>query len=84
VAAELGLLPALQAALASPPVTNNPALAAAAAQAAAAPGLPPSSALRCAWAAIQPQLAPVLLGDQTQAAAASAMQANAAACVAAQ
>ena len=83
IAGELGLLPALRAAQNIPAVANNPALAAAAAQAQAAPGLPPIGALRCAWNAIQPQLAPVLLGQQTQEDAAAVMQSSAEACVAA-
>ncbi len=81
VAGELRRLPALVAALGDPAVAADPALAAIAAQAPGAPGLPPTGALRCAWDAIGSQLAPVLLGDQTQAEAARAMQAAADACV---
>lgn len=80
VAGELHRLPALAAALGDPAVAADPALAAIAAQAPGAPGLPPTGALRCAWDAIGSQLAPVLLGDQTQEDAARAMQASADAC----
>lgn len=80
VAAELGWLPALRAALGSPAVVNSPPLAAGVAQAADAPGLPPLDGLRCAWGAIQAQLPGVLLGDQAQEAAAQAMQASADTC----
>ena len=81
IARELGLLPALRAALSDPAVTGNQVLAAAAAQAGAAPGLPPIASLRGAWDAIATQLPPVLLGDLAQADAAQNMQANAEACV---
>lgn len=80
IAAELHRLPALAAALADPAVTSDPTLAAIAAQAPGAAGLPPTGALRCAWDGIQSQLAPVLLGEQTQEDAARAMQASADAC----
>jgi ABC-type glycerol-3-phosphate transport system substrate-binding protein len=63
IAANLGLLPALRAALADPAVAADPALAAAAATAEAAPGLPPTDELRCAWAAIENVLPAFLLGD---------------------
>ena len=81
IAGELGRLPALRASLADPAVAANAALAAAAAQAAQAPGLPPTRGLRCAWDAIQDQLAPVILGDQTAEEAARSMQARAEACL---
>ena len=81
VAAELGRLPALRAALADPAVAGNPALAAAAAQAAQAPALPPTRALRCAWDAIRAQLAPVILGEQTAEDAARGMQTQAEVCL---
>ncbi len=83
VAAELGRLPALRAALGAAGVARDPALAAAAAMAVAAPGLPPSAMLRCAWDAIGAHLPPVLLGSATQEQAAQAMQESADACAAA-
>ncbi|MBK9710210.1 MAG: extracellular solute-binding protein [Kouleothrix sp.] len=80
IARELQRLPALRAALADPAVTGDPALAAAAASAERAAALPPIQGLRCAWGAIRAELPPVLMGEQTQADAAAAMQADALAC----
>jgi arabinogalactan oligomer/maltooligosaccharide transport system substrate-binding protein len=82
IAHDLGLLPALRAALADPAVTGNPALAAAATQIDGAPGLPPTKALRCAWGAIKAELPPVLLGDTAQEDAGGLMQASATNCMA--
>ena len=81
IARELGLLPALRAALADPAVRDTPALAAAAAQIDGATGLPPTSALRCAWSAIAAELPPVLLGDVPQEDAGRLMQASATSCL---
>ncbi len=82
IAAELGLLPALREALASPAVQGNVELAAAAAQAEEAPGLPPTRALRCAWGAMRAELPPVLLGELAPEDAGGLMQASAANCLA--
>jgi arabinogalactan oligomer / maltooligosaccharide transport system substrate-binding protein len=82
LAHDLGLLPALRAALADPAVRDNPALAAAAAQIDGAAGLPPTSALRCAWNAIAAELPLVLLGDVRQEDAGQLMQERAVNCLA--
>jgi ABC-type glycerol-3-phosphate transport system substrate-binding protein len=82
LARDLGLLPALRAALADPAVQDNPALAVAAAQTDGAAGLPPTSALRCAWSAIAAELPLVLLGDVRQEDAGQLMQASADNCMA--
>jgi arabinogalactan oligomer/maltooligosaccharide transport system substrate-binding protein len=82
LARDLGLLPALRAALADPAVRDNPALATAAAQIDGAAGLPPTRALRCAWSAIAAELPLVLLGDVRQEDAGQLMQASAANCMA--
>jgi arabinogalactan oligomer / maltooligosaccharide transport system substrate-binding protein len=81
IARKLHRLPALRAALTDPAVTGDPALAAAAQQAEGAPGLPPTKQLRCAWDAIRAQLPPVILGEQSQEEAASAMQSSAQRCL---
>jgi arabinogalactan oligomer / maltooligosaccharide transport system substrate-binding protein len=82
IAREMGLLPALRAALGDPAVAQNPALAAAAAQVDGAPGLPPTKGLRCAWDAIKAELPPMLLGETAQEDAARLMQASATNCMA--
>ena len=83
IARDLGLLPALRAALTDSELRDNPALATAAAQIEGATGLPPTKALRCAWSAIGAELPPVLLGDLQQEDAGRLMQANAENCMAA-
>jgi ABC-type glycerol-3-phosphate transport system substrate-binding protein len=82
IAGELRLLPALRVALDDPLVQADPVLEAAAAHAAGASGLPPTKALRCAWAAITAELPPVLLGELAQEQAGSLMQSSAANCLA--
>src|SRR5262249_14239791 len=81
IARELGLLPALLAALRDPAVSGDPVLAAAAAQAERAPGLPPTIGMHCAWRAIGAELAPVLLGELAPPDAAHNMQASADSCM---
>src|SRR5262249_29980594 len=82
LAHDLGLLPALRAALADPAVRDNPALATAATQVDGAAGLPPTTALRCAWSANAAQPPPGLLGDVRQEDAGQLMQASATSCMA--
>lgn len=84
IARELGLLPAVQAALNDPAVQENPALAAAAAQAMNTPALPPTLGLRCAWRVLEIGLPAVLLDEVTPEEAAGRMQRDAQACVQAQ
>jgi ABC-type glycerol-3-phosphate transport system substrate-binding protein len=81
LAAASGRLPAALAALASPAIGADPALAAAAALAARSPGLPPTKAARCALFGIDVWLPSLLKGRLDQAEAASAMQREAEACV---
>jgi arabinogalactan oligomer/maltooligosaccharide transport system substrate-binding protein len=81
IAGELGLLPALRAALRDPAVGRDAALAAAATQVEQASGLPATQGLHCVWDAIRGQLPPVILGQQVQADAAKNMQAFAEACM---
>ncbi|HET9224145.1 MAG TPA: extracellular solute-binding protein [Roseiflexaceae bacterium] len=81
VAGELGLLPALRAALDDPAVQSDPALATAALHAADAGGLPPTEALRCAWVAIAGRLPLVLLGELAPEEAGGLMQSSAANCL---
>jgi arabinogalactan oligomer / maltooligosaccharide transport system substrate-binding protein len=82
IAGELGLLPALRAALDDPAVRADPALTAAATHAVSAAGLRPTEQLRCAWAAIGAELPPVLLGELAQEEAAGLMQSSAMSCLA--
>jgi arabinogalactan oligomer/maltooligosaccharide transport system substrate-binding protein len=81
VARDLGLLPALRAALSDPAVKGDPALATAAVQLDGVAGLPPTSELRCAWDAIKAELPPVLLGDVAPEDAGRLMQTSAANCI---
>jgi arabinogalactan oligomer / maltooligosaccharide transport system substrate-binding protein len=81
IARQLKQLPALRSALNDPALSADPALAAALTQAEHAAGLPSTIALHCTWRAIGNELAPVLLGEETPADAARAMQASAEACM---
>jgi maltose-binding protein MalE len=84
IASELGLLPALRAALDEPAIQSNPALETAALHAVEAGGLPPTEALRCTWMAIAAELPPVLLGELAPEEAGGLMQSSAMNCLAAQ
>ncbi len=78
---DLGLLPALRAALADPALHDTPALMSARIDGAL--GLPPTPALRCAWNAIGTLLPPVLLGEVEPQDAGRLMQERAVNCLAA-
>jgi arabinogalactan oligomer / maltooligosaccharide transport system substrate-binding protein len=82
IARELGLLPALRSALDDPVVQSDPALATAARYAVEAGGLPPTEALRCAWAALAARLPLVLLGELAPEEAGGLMQSSATNCLA--
>jgi ABC-type glycerol-3-phosphate transport system substrate-binding protein len=82
IAGTSGRLPALQAAMTDPAIQNDPVRAAAAAQAGAAAGIPPTRGARCALAAMQIWLDPLLVGEIDQQEAAEAMQQEAERCLA--
>lgn len=81
LARDLGLLPALTSALASPAVQQHPLLGPAAAQAEGAAGLPATRGLHCAWDTLAVTLPSVLLGDLPPDRAAPQLQQDALACL---
>lgn len=81
IARDLGLLPALKSALASPAVQQHPLLGPAAAQADGAAGLPATRGLHCAWETLAVTLPSVLVGDLAPAKAAPQLQSDALACL---
>jgi ABC-type glycerol-3-phosphate transport system substrate-binding protein len=81
IASATGRLPAVRSVLTDPAIQSDPVLAAAAAQAETAIGIPPTRGARCALAAMETWLSPLLADDIEQQEAAEAMQQEADRCL---